>query len=66
MELPGNESGIDDPLLTDRRVYINGGYEEIPVYDRTLLGAGFDLTGPAILEDPTATIGNIVIRSVKA
>jgi N-methylhydantoinase A len=60
-------------------VYISGGYEEIPIYNRTLFGAGFDLTGPAILEDPTATIivlheqkasvdkfGNVVIRSVRA
>ena len=78
-ELPGNDPGSADSLLTDRKVYINGRYEEIPVYDRTLLGSGFELTGPAILEDPTATIivlheqkasvdrfGNIVIRSVRA
>jgi len=78
-ELPENDPGSADPHIADRKVYINGGYEEIPLYDRTLLGAGFDLTGPAILEDPTATIivlheqkasvdrfGNIVIRSVRA
>ncbi len=75
-ELP-EPSGSQDPLLTDRSVYINGGYEELPVYDRTLLTVGFSLEGPAILEDPTATIivltgqkasvdrfGNTVIRSV--
>jgi len=75
-ELP-EPSGSQDPLLTERSVYINGGYEELPVYDRTLLIVGFNLDGPAILEDPTATIivlhgqkasvdrfGNTVIRSV--
>jgi N-methylhydantoinase A len=78
-ELPGNDPGSVNPHIADRKVYISGGYEEIPIYDRTLLGAGFDLTGPAILEDPTATIiilheqrasvdrfGNVVIRSVRA
>jgi N-methylhydantoinase A len=60
-------------------VYLNGEYENIPIYDRPLLNAGFELTGPAILEDPTATIivlheqkasvdryGNVVIGSVRA
>jgi len=66
-----------DPMLTERSVYINGGYEMLPVYDRTLLDVGFSLDGPAILEDPTATIivlngqeasvdkfGNTVIKGV--
>ena len=54
----------DKPILTERRVYINGGYESIPVYDRTLLNVGFKLNGPAILEDPTATL--IVLHGQKA
>jgi N-methylhydantoinase A len=75
-ELP-EPSASKDPVLTERRVYIKGGYEKLPVYDRTLLTVGFSLDGPAILEDPTATIivlhgqrasvdkfGNTVIRSV--
>ena len=75
-ELP-EPSGSEDPLLTERSVYIDGGFEELPVYDRTLLTVGFNLGGPALLEDPTATIivlhgqrasvdrfGNTVIRSV--
>jgi len=62
-ELP-EPSGSRDPLLSERSVYINGGYEELPVYDRTLLNVGFSLDGPAILEDPTATI--IVLHGQKA
>ena len=75
-ELP-EQPGARDPLLTERSVYINGGYEELPIYDRPLLGVGFSLEGPAILEDPTATIivlhgqeasvdrfGNTVIKGV--
>ena len=78
-ELPVIDSGSIDPLLTEREVYLNGEYENIPIYDRPLLSAGFELTGPAILEDPTATIivlheqkasvdryGNVVIGSVRA
>ncbi len=56
--------GSGDPLLAERSVYMNGGHETLPVYDRTLLGAGFSLEGPAILEDPTATI--IVLRGQEA
>jgi N-methylhydantoinase A len=75
-ELP-EPSVSQDPLLTERSVYINGGHEELPIYDRTLLTVGFSLDGPAILEDPTATIivlhgqeasvdkfGNTVIKGV--
>ena len=62
-ELP-EPSESKDPLLTERSVYINGGYGELPVYDRTLLNVGFNLEGPAILEDPTATI--IVLHGQKA
>ncbi len=62
-ELP-EPSGSRDPLLSERSVYINGGYGELPVYDRTLLNVGFSLDGPAILEDPTATI--IVLHGQKA
>ncbi len=69
--------GSRDPLLAERSVYINGDHETLPVYDRTLLDVGFSLEGPAILEDPTATIivlhgqeasvdkfGNTVIKGV--
>jgi N-methylhydantoinase A len=77
-ELPDRSSEPEDAILAERSVYINGGYVTIPVYDRTKLAKGAGLSGPAILEDPTATIivlheqsasidrfGNILIRSVR-
>ncbi len=76
-ELPELTSKAEDSIITERRVYINGVHEKLPVYDRTTLARGSGLDGPAILEDPTATIivlhgqkaavdrfGNISIRSV--
>ncbi|MFB0543851.1 MAG: hydantoinase/oxoprolinase family protein, partial [Candidatus Bathyarchaeia archaeon] len=76
-ELPEAASEAEDPILTERRVYMNGVHEKLPVYDRTKLARGAGLEGPAILEDPTSTIivlqgqtvevdrfGNISIRSV--
>jgi N-methylhydantoinase A len=78
-ELPETSSEAGDALMGEREVYMNGGSERLPVYDRTRLGRGVSLEGPAILEDPTATIillygqgasvdgfGNISIRSVSA
>ena len=77
-ELPDISLEPEDAILAERSVYINGGYVTIPVYDRTKLAKGATLSGPAILEDPTATIiilheqsalvdrfGNISIRSVR-
>lgn len=67
-----------NPIKNERKVYINGSSESIPIFDRDLIATGASIDGPAILEDPTATIivlngqeasvdrfGNIVIRSVK-
>jgi len=77
-ELPEDELDPEEAFLAERRVYINGGYETLPVYDRTKLGRGATIRGPAILEDPTATIivlhaqeavvdryGNIIIGRVR-
>ncbi|MFQ5821719.1 MAG: hydantoinase/oxoprolinase family protein [Candidatus Heimdallarchaeota archaeon] len=74
-ELPTQSLRPEDALLADRSVYINGSYETIPIYDRTKLSKGATLSGPAVLEDPTATIivlhnqvasvdkfGNLIIR----
>ncbi|MFQ6052920.1 MAG: hydantoinase/oxoprolinase family protein [Candidatus Bathyarchaeia archaeon] len=77
-ELPDSGSEPEDALLAERSVYIDGGYETMPIYDRTGLSKGTTIGGPAILEDPTATIivlhgqsatvdrfGNISIRRVR-
>lgn len=55
-ELPAQSLRPEDALLTERSVFIKGGYETIPIYDRTKLSRGASLSGPAVLEDPTATI----------
>lgn len=55
-ELPAQSLKPEDALLADRSVYIKGSYEKIPIYDRTKLSRGATLSGPAVLEDPTATI----------
>ncbi|MFQ6123745.1 MAG: hydantoinase/oxoprolinase family protein [Candidatus Heimdallarchaeota archaeon] len=63
-ELPEQSFNLKDALLTERNIYINGGYETIPIYDRTILTRETILRGPAVLEDPTATI--IVLHNQKA
>ncbi|MFX0197171.1 MAG: hydantoinase/oxoprolinase family protein [Candidatus Hodarchaeota archaeon] len=63
-ELPDQSLELKDALLTERNVYIKGGYETIPIYDRTKLTKGATLSGPAVLEDPTATI--IILHNQKA
>jgi N-methylhydantoinase A/oxoprolinase/acetone carboxylase beta subunit len=56
------EPGSPDaaPALKGRRpVYFNApepGFVETPVYDRSRLTAGMELTGPAVVEEPAATI----------
>jgi N-methylhydantoinase A len=39
-----------------RRIYVDGGYAEAPVYARLALPAGAVVPGPAILEQPDTTI----------
>jgi N-methylhydantoinase A len=39
-----------------RRLYLDGGYSEAPVYARLALPAGAVIPGPAILEQPDTTI----------
>jgi N-methylhydantoinase A len=34
-----------------RRAYFGGAFHDTPVYDRTVLPAGFRLEGPAIVEE---------------
>jgi N-methylhydantoinase A len=61
-----------------RRIYVDGGFAEAPVYARLDLPAGAVIPGPAILEQPDTTIfidpglvgsvdrfGNVVLASMK-
>ena len=76
-ELPEASPDEGGAVLAEREVYMNGDYKRLKIYDRTKMGRGSSVEGPAILEDPTATIiviggqtasvdryGNISIRRV--
>jgi len=63
-ELQNVNSKVNDAIITERKVYLNGGHEKLPVYDRTKLSRGAILDGPSIMEDPTSTI--IVLRGQSA
>ena len=52
---PGPES-IDDGPSRWRPAYIDGRWQEVPVYERLRLPVGTDVAGPAVLEQPDATI----------
>ncbi|MDQ3645987.1 MAG: hydantoinase/oxoprolinase family protein, partial [Actinomycetota bacterium] len=58
-ELPRVSSGgrAEDARLGARRVYLPeaGGWTDVPVYDRTRLGALMDISGPAIIEQTDST-----------
>lgn len=49
---------LDDARLGARRAYLpeNGGWGEVPLYDRARLGAGMLIPGPAIIEQMDSTI----------
>jgi len=44
-----------DPLIERRSVWFGGGWTDCPIYDRTVMSAGFSLEGPAIIEEPGGT-----------
>jgi len=61
-----------------RRIYVDGGYREAPVYTRLALPAGAVVPGPAILEQPDTTIfvdpglagsvdrfGNVIVERIE-
>ena len=55
--LAGNtEAGANPDPIEERDVWIDGRHWPTPVYDRTDLGTGCGLTGPAIIEQPDTTI----------
>jgi len=59
-----------DALKTSRPVYFGlaGDFVATPVYDRRLLGAGSDIAGPAVIEEPESTLivppdGRLVVEN---
>jgi N-methylhydantoinase A len=47
---------IDDAVLGDRKVFLNGDDIVLPVYSKVRIPRGVRFEGPAIIEDPTSTI----------
>ena len=50
------EAGAKPDPIEERDVWIGGRHWPTPVYDRTDLGTGCGLAGPAIIEQPDTTI----------
>jgi N-methylhydantoinase A len=71
---PGPQARLADAARGTRAVWF-GGWRDTPIYDRLALPVGADIAGPAILEQPDATIvidpgltatvdplGNVIVR----
>jgi N-methylhydantoinase A len=57
-EVPRAESAVNDALKGTRNVFLDAaaGFREVRVFDRSLLGRGHSLTGPAIVESDQTTV----------
>src|SRR5262249_47841702 len=53
---PPPGGSLADAQRGTRRIYVDGGFAEAPVYDRPALPTGAVIHGPAILEQPDTTI----------
>jgi N-methylhydantoinase A len=53
---PAAGASVDKARRGSRRVYVDGGWHEAQVYERLDLPAGARIDGPALLEQPDATI----------
>ena len=53
---PLGEKTRDDGLLEERRVWVEGGWQDAKVYERLELPVGAVVPGPALLEQPDTTI----------
>jgi len=62
-ELNNTADSLDDAVMQERRIYINGEELEVLVYNKQKLSPQFRIEGPAIIEDPTSTI--LVLASQK-
>lgn len=47
---------LDDAIIEDRKVFLNGDDMTLPVYNKVKIRPGVKFSGPAIIEDPTSTI----------
>jgi N-methylhydantoinase A len=44
-----------EPMIERRQVWFGGDWTDCPIYDRAAMAAGFELTGPAIIEEAGGT-----------
>ena len=47
---------VEEAIKEDRKVFINGDYATLPVFDRQKIPTSVKIDGSAILEDPTSTV----------
>lgn len=52
----GSLSRADSALTGQRPAYFGGGFVDTPTYDGTQLGAGAEITGPALIEEPFTVV----------
>jgi len=55
-ELPYLGEDASSAIKLQRKIYLNGEYITVPVYDGSQLGNGHKILGPAIIEEATTTI----------
>lgn len=63
-ELNNVGESIDEAIMQERRIYINGDELRVLVYNKQRLPPRYKIEGPAVIEDPTSTI--LVLTSQKA
>jgi N-methylhydantoinase A len=55
-EVVSDGGSLDEAIVEDRRVFLNGESLTLPVIDKVKIPRGIEFEGPAIIEDPTSTI----------
>lgn len=56
IKLTGDGRGLDEALLGEREVYLEGEYFNTPVFDRSLFPVGTKVSGPALFEGRESTV----------
>jgi len=56
-------SSVEEAVIGERKTFIDGVSEMLPVYYKPLIPPGKEIEGPAIVEDPTSTL--LVLKGMK-
>ena len=62
-EKKSNSTSAKDAIKEERKIFLNGEFQVLPVMDRDKLPIGTTIDGPMIIEDPTSTV--LVLQSQK-